>query len=102
MNGQPMPSPVWFGIGNGKLYFETGADSFKVKRIRRNPDVVIAPATVRGRPVGPPFRGKARVVEPDEHAEAERIVQSNYGAGRRLYTVMGSQFSNCYVEVTPA
>lgn len=102
MSGQPIPSPVWFGIANGKLYFETGADSFKVKRIRRNADVLVAPATVRGRPTGPPFRGKARVVDAGEHAHAERIVQSNYGVGRRLYTVMSGSFTNAYVEVTPA
>jgi len=33
-SGEPMPSPLWFGTGNGKLYFQTGAGTAKVKLYR--------------------------------------------------------------------
>ena len=100
-NGDPMPSPLWFGTGDGKLYFQTGANTAKVKRIQRNPDVRVAPATTRGRPLGPPFAGTARVVAPEGETEAERFLQANYGLGRRFYSVFGRGVESVYVEVTP-
>jgi PPOX class probable F420-dependent enzyme len=101
-SGEPVPSPLWFGTGNGKLYFQTGATVAKVKRIERNPEVRVAPASSRGRPLGPPFVGTARVLAAQEEAEAERCVQANYGLGRRMYTRFGGGVTNVYVEVTPA
>ena len=101
-SGEPIPSPVWFGVGNGKLYFLTGAGTVKLKRIERNPEVRVAPSTTRGKPVGPPFAGRARILGPDEEAEAERWLQANYGLGRRLYSLMGRSVPSTYVEVTPS
>ncbi len=100
-NGQPMPSPVWFGTANGKVYFLTSPDGYKVKRIRNNPEVRVAPCDSRGKPLGPPFMGKARVVADDEVPAAERALQSNYGIGRRIYTAFSRGVPVVYVEVTP-
>jgi PPOX class probable F420-dependent enzyme len=100
-SGEPVPSPLWFGTGGGKLYFETGADTAKVKRIKRNPEVRVAAATTRGRPLSAPFVGTARVLSADEAVEAERCLQANYGVGRRLYSRLGEQLATVYVEVTP-
>ena len=100
-NGQAMPSPLWFGAANGKLYFQTSASGYKVKRIRNNPEVRVAPCTTRGKPLGAPFVGKARILPNSEAPEAERILQSNYGLGRRIYTMVGDRVESVYVEVTP-
>jgi len=100
-SGEPMPSPLWFGTGNGKLYFQTGAGTAKVKRIERNPHVRVAAATSRGRPRSAPLVGTARVLSIDEGAEAERCLQANYGLGRRLYSRLGERVASVYVEVTP-
>src|SRR3954453_7393902 len=70
-NGQPMPSPVWFGVADGKLYFLPSPDGYKVKRIRNNPEVRVAPCTRRGKPSPPPFTGKARVLMDAEAPTAE-------------------------------
>ena len=100
-SGEPMPSPLWFGTGNGKLYFHTGATTAKVKRIERNPQVRVAAATTRGRPLSAPLVGTARVLPVDGAAEAERCLQANYGLGRRLYSRLGRNVVSVYVEVTP-
>ncbi len=100
-NGQPIPSPLWFGVADGKVYFQTSPDGFKVKRIRNNPDVLVAPCTTRGKPLGPPFAGKARVLDDSEAAVAEQAIKSNYGLGRRIYTAFSGRVPNVYVEVTP-
>jgi len=100
-SGEAVPSALWFGTGNDKVYFQTGATSAKVKRIRRNPQVRVAPATMRGRPLAAPFVGTARVLSSEEGHEAERWLQANYGLGRRLYSRFGDRVAYVYVEVTP-
>lgn len=100
-NGQPMPSPLWFGTADGRLYFNTSADGYKVKRIRNNPDVRVAPSDSRGKPKGPPFAGKARVLADSEAQAAERAIKSNYGVGRQIFTSFTGSVPSVYVEVTP-
>jgi uncharacterized protein len=102
-DGTPVPSPLWFGVVNGKLYAECSAGDWKTKRIRRNPQVRVAPSDTRGKPTGPPFIGTARVVDESEAAAADRAVQSNYGSMRRLHTFFIAKRVDCaYLEVTPA
>jgi uncharacterized protein len=99
-DGTPVPSPLWFGMDDGKLYVHTAG--YKVKRIERNPDVLVAPATFRGRPLGPPLAGTARVLPATEAAAAEKRLADKYGLQRRLYLkVFGQEDLGVYVEVTP-
>jgi PPOX class probable F420-dependent enzyme len=49
-NGQPVRTPVWFLKENGILYVHTDDNTGKVKRIRRNPKVCVAPSHFRGKP----------------------------------------------------
>ncbi len=49
-NGVPVRTPVWFLIENGILYVHTDDGTGKVKRIRRNPKVRLAPSHFRGKP----------------------------------------------------
>jgi PPOX class probable F420-dependent enzyme len=49
-NGSPVRTPVWFLEENGILYVHTDDSTGKVKRIRRNPKVRVAPSHFRGKP----------------------------------------------------
>ena len=49
-NGEPVRTPVWFLQENGTLYVHTADSTGKVKRIRRNPKVRVAPSYFRGKP----------------------------------------------------
>ena len=103
--GTGVPTPVWFGLDEaGRLYFRTGADVAKVRRIRNDPRVLVAPCTVRGKPLGPSIEGVARVVDPHERDHAEAAIQSNYGLGRRLYDGAADAVGGdeAYVEIAPA
>lgn len=103
-DGRAVPTPVWFGLDEaGRLYFRTGADVAKVRRIRRNPRVLVAPCTVRGKPLGPSFEGTARVVPASDKEHAEAAIQANYGLGRRMYERMADAVGGdeAYVEVVP-
>jgi hypothetical protein len=102
-NGEAVPTPVWFGVDEqGRLYARTGKLAAKVRRIRANPRVRVAPCTVRGVPKGPYAEGTARVCGPDDEAHAERALQSNYGLGRKLYEGSAGSMEAFYIEVTPA
>ena len=99
-NGDPVPSPLWFGIGNGKVYVHTGG--FKVKRIERNPHVLVAPSSFRGKPLGPPFAGTARVLPESEKAQADGWINDKYGWQRRAYyKLFGQSDLGEHIEITP-
>ena len=51
-DGRAVPTPVWAVRDGDALAVWTRADSGKVKRIRRNGEVTVAPCDVRGRPHG--------------------------------------------------
>ena len=103
-NGEPVPSPVWFGLDDsGRAYVQTGPDTGKVKRIRNNASVVLVPSSVRGRPTGTPVRGNARVIPTHEWQHAEETLVGAYGLGRKLYEAVfvGAREAAAYIEITP-
>jgi PPOX class probable F420-dependent enzyme len=51
-DGTPVSTPVWVAGENGNLLVISEADSSKVKRIRRDGHVRIAPCSARGTPRG--------------------------------------------------
>ncbi|HET7750443.1 MAG TPA: ubiquitin-like small modifier protein 1 [Terriglobales bacterium] len=77
-NGQAVRTPLWFAEQDGKLYFMTRDDSWKFKRIRSNPRVLVAPCTMRGRITGPDVEGRARILEPWEFPPARRALERKY------------------------
>ena len=104
-DGEPVPTPVWFGLDDEcRLYFRTGAEVAKVRRIRNNPRVLVTPCTVRGKPRGPSVEGTARVLPEEEYDHAEAAIKLNYGLGRRLYEGSAEPFAGdlLYVEVVPS
>jgi uncharacterized protein len=76
--GVPIHTPVWFADEHGKLYIFTNPESGKVKRIRNNPEVRIAPSTMRGRITGPEFSGQARILSAGESEHARELLKRKY------------------------
>ena len=74
-SGEPVVTPVWYVVLDGKLYVRTEAGSGKVKRIRNAPRVLLAPATVRGKQVGPESEARARILVPGEEELAESAMK---------------------------
>lgn len=104
-SGEQVPTPVWFGLADGKLYVRSDASAAKVKRIRNDPRSRVAPCSARGKPLGPPAEGRARVLEqPSETRVAEAALRANYRFGRRIYEAASDALgtNSVYLEVTPA
>jgi PPOX class probable F420-dependent enzyme len=74
-SGEAVTTPVWYAVLDGKLYVRTGAGSGKVKRIRNNPRVRLAPATVRGKRIGPESEARARILGPGEEGLVEKVMK---------------------------
>ena len=68
-NGVGVPTPFGALHRDGKVFCFTDARSGKVKRIRREPRVEIAPCTQRGALLAPAVSGRARILEGAEAAE---------------------------------
>jgi PPOX class probable F420-dependent enzyme len=105
-SGEAVPTPVWFGVADGKVYVVTDVDSMKVKRIRANPRVRVAPSSLRGKPLGAPIEGDARVLSAAERDAGERALADHYGLGRRIFegTIGANGLRRAraaYIEVTP-
>jgi PPOX class probable F420-dependent enzyme len=81
-NGQAVRTPIWFGEENAKLYVMTRPDSGKCKRIRNNPEVRLAPCTIRGRITGPEFAAKARILPEADTSWARKTIHRKYWLAR--------------------
>lgn len=62
-DGRAVRTPLLFIIHRNRLYMRTAAHTYKVKRIRNNPNVRVAPSTFRGELKGEWVEGEARVYD---------------------------------------
>jgi PPOX class probable F420-dependent enzyme len=107
-NGQPVDTPVWVAPIEGKLVVFTLRDSYKVKRVRRNPKVQVAKCDVRGNLQGDWHDGTCRVVEgePDWEARAYDALLRKYGwqmaVGNFFSALSGRKKKRILLEITMA
>ena len=101
-SGEAVPTPVWFGIAEDKIYFRSEERVGKIKRIRGNSRVLVSPCDSRGKPRGEGVEAQARLLPKEEEEHAEQAIQSNFGPGRRMYESVAMKFGpeGVYVEVT--
>lgn len=83
-NGAGVATPVWFAREGGTLYAYSLAAAGKVRRIRNNPNIRIAPCDIRGRLEGAWIAARARLVEGAEAAKAHRLLDQKYGWLKRV------------------
>jgi PPOX class probable F420-dependent enzyme len=78
-NGTAVYTPLWFAEEGGRLYVYSLANAGKVKRIRNNPRVKIAPCDVRGNVKGEWVEAEARILNASEAAHGHRLLNKKYG-----------------------
>jgi uncharacterized protein len=88
-DGTPVQTPVWFAEEHGVLYVYILANAGKVKRIRRNPHIRLAPCTMRGTVIGPWVEAEATIVDATTAAHGHALLRQKYGWMKR----MGDLFS---------
>jgi PPOX class probable F420-dependent enzyme len=82
-NGTGVATPVWFVEEDGRLYVDTDGSSYKAKRIRANPRVLVAPCTASGRLKAQAINARAAVVT-EMPASARQSYEHKYRVDRVL------------------
>ncbi len=103
-SGVAVPTTVWFAPDAGKLYVMTTANTGKIKRIRNNGRVLLAPSDRSGKVFGPALEGSARELPASEHEHASAVLARKYGFMYRVYMLFGklSKVTRVFIEITPA
>jgi hypothetical protein len=73
-DGTLVGTPVNIAVEGDRAFVRTWDTAWKVKRIRNNSEVEVAPSTLRGKPTGPAIRAHARILDGDESAYAGRAI----------------------------
>jgi PPOX class probable F420-dependent enzyme len=76
-DGTAVSTPVWVTADNGSLLVHSEAKSWKVKRIRRDGHVRVAPCSVRGTVRGETVDAYATIDEDTE--TVEKLLAQKYG-----------------------
>jgi uncharacterized protein len=71
-------TPVWFVQESGRLLVQTDANSGKVKRIRHNPQVLVASCTAAGRLLADSVPARAELLGEAEVGRVERLLAAKY------------------------
>jgi len=92
--GVGVRTPVWFAQAtateyNATFYIYSESDAGKVKRIRNNPKVRVAPCNFRGALRGAWIEGQAHLCDAEETANGQQLLRRKYGSLK----VVGDFFS---------
>ena len=104
-DGRGVGTPVHIAVDGERAFVRTWDTAWKLKRIRNNPEVEIAPSTARGKPTGPAIRARARVLEGAESAFAGRLLARKHPILHGyliplLHRLRGNK--TMHIELTPA
>ncbi|NKQ26393.1 PPOX class F420-dependent oxidoreductase [Streptomyces galbus] len=89
-NGTAVATPVWVVRDGDALGVWTTADSWKVKRIRARPGVLVGPCDLRGHPTGDQVPATAEIVDAATVGRYRQLIARKYGLTGRL-TLLGSR-----------
>jgi uncharacterized protein len=85
-DGTPVSTPVWVVSDDGRrLLVWSAAKTWKVRRLRRDPRVLVAPSNFRGRERGERIQAHAQVV-PDPGLKA--LLRRKYGWQKRAVDLL--------------
>jgi PPOX class probable F420-dependent enzyme len=79
-SGVGVRTPIWFAQqpGQASFYVYSEADAGKVKRVRNNPKVRVAPCNFRGELRGAWVDSRARICDADEALHGQQLLRQKY------------------------
>ena len=85
-SGEGMKTPVWFVQDGETIYVQTVVNSGKVKRIRNNGQVNIAPCKMDGKLVGNWIPAQAgEVTDLEVSVKVNRLLDRKYGLMKKIF-----------------
>lgn len=73
-DGTPVPTPVSIAFNGDRAFFRSYDKAWKTRRLRNNPQVTAAPATLRGKPTGPAVPARAALLTGADARAAARAL----------------------------
>ncbi|MFE3170614.1 PPOX class F420-dependent oxidoreductase [Amycolatopsis sp. NPDC059090] len=98
--GDMVATPVWFAEVGGRLCFRTAGDTGKVRRVRSEPEVWVAPCSIGGKQMAPFMVGISEILCEDEAMAAEAALQGRYGLSRRVFEILFGARDAVYIAVS--
>ena len=94
-NGDGVKTPVWFAAdpsaslasSGAKIYAYTIGVSGKVKRVRNNPRVKIAPCNMSGKVLGEWVEARAEIISGEEAVRGMQLLNKKYFPWKQLLAV---------------
>jgi len=94
-NGDGVKTPVWFAAdpsaslasSGAKIYAYTIGVSGKVKRVRNNPRVKIAPCSMSGKVLGEWVEARAEIISGEEAVRGMQLLNKKYFPWKQLLAV---------------
>ncbi|MGH7440074.1 MAG: PPOX class F420-dependent oxidoreductase [Polyangiaceae bacterium] len=104
-DGGAVQTPVWVAGLEGKLVIFSNRDSFKVKRVGRNPKVRVARCDVRGKVLGPWHDGTCTIsTDPAHNERIMGALNAKYGFVASVLNffshLAGKDKERAFLEVT--
>lgn len=77
-DGRPVTTPVSLVHVGDRAFIRTWATAGKMKRLRNDPRLTVAPSTFRGQPTGPAVPARARPIEGEDALLAARALAKQH------------------------
>jgi PPOX class probable F420-dependent enzyme len=103
-DGRPVGTAVSIAVDGDRGFVRSPGTAWKVKRMRRDPRVELAPCTFRGRQTGPSVPAVARRLEGDEARRAARALRRRHPVLQGILVPLMHKLLRCgtaHFELTP-
>lgn len=103
-NGTPVGTPVSVAVDGDRAFIRSPGTGWKVKRMRNNPRVEIAPCTARGRATGSAVPALARPLAGEETKVAARALRRKHPVLQGVLVPLAHRLLRCgtaYFELRP-
>lgn len=102
-SGQGVKTPVWFAQEGDTIYVRTFLVSGKVKRVRKNGHIRLAPCKNNGELLGDWVEAYAEISDEVTAEKANQILNRKYGMTKRMFDFMGKMRGQdyCVLVVKP-
>lgn len=103
-DGTPVGTAVNIVVEGDHAFVRSWETAGKIKRIRNNPEVEIAPSTMSGKPTGPAIRARARMLSGTESEHAGKLIARKHPILQGVLVPLGHRLrgqTTVHVEVRP-
>jgi PPOX class probable F420-dependent enzyme len=98
-DGSPVETQMWFVLDAGRLFVRTSSHHYKVKRIRRNPLVKVAPCDFTGTATIEPFAARAEQMPQSDADRLGKLFAGKFPLGYYLEVGLLRPFADAFARV---